>query len=240
MANIYWSDLTLPTLEENLALDEALLLQAEDGGPEVLRCWEWPTPAVVLGAAGRIRDEVNIEQCQEDGIPIHRRASGGGTVLLNRGCLLFSLILRFDRDPSLQHIPSSYKFILGKLVDALAAAADGVAFQGQSDLTLNDRKFSGNSQQRKRHNVLHHGTLLYAFDAGGLGRYLRSPPRQPEYRGGRSHEAFLVNLPMGVGELRRMLRGVWEAEDEMPDWPGDVVMALVAEKYGTREWVERR
>ena len=46
-------DLTLPSVAENLALDEALLLECEAGtGQEVLRLWEWPRPAVVLGAAG--------------------------------------------------------------------------------------------------------------------------------------------------------------------------------------------
>ena len=52
-------DVTLPSLPENLALDEALLLEAEAGrGGEVLRLWEWPRPAVVLGAGGRIADDV--------------------------------------------------------------------------------------------------------------------------------------------------------------------------------------
>ena len=46
-------DATLGALAENLALDEALLLAAEAGGPEVLRLWEWPSPAVVLGAGCR-------------------------------------------------------------------------------------------------------------------------------------------------------------------------------------------
>ena len=46
-------DLTLPTLADNLALDEALLLQAEAGGPEALRFWEWPSYAVVIGAGGK-------------------------------------------------------------------------------------------------------------------------------------------------------------------------------------------
>src|SRR5947208_2305701 len=45
-------DLTLPTAAENLALDEALLLAAEGGGPEVLRLWENPSYAVVLGSGG--------------------------------------------------------------------------------------------------------------------------------------------------------------------------------------------
>ena len=39
-------DITLSTLNENLALDEALLLEAEAGrSGEVLRVWEWPSPS---------------------------------------------------------------------------------------------------------------------------------------------------------------------------------------------------
>src|SRR5258705_289501 len=41
-------DLTLPAAAENLALDEALLLEAEAGSAgEILRLWEWPRPAGV-------------------------------------------------------------------------------------------------------------------------------------------------------------------------------------------------
>src|ERR1700733_14347192 len=106
-------DLTLPSLVENLALDEALLLHAEAGGPEVLRLWQWPTHAVVLGAGGRLADDVEEDAGQTDGVPIMRRSSGGGSVLLGPGCLLFSLILRFDRDPALSDLHASYRFILG-------------------------------------------------------------------------------------------------------------------------------
>ena len=74
---------TLPALDENLALDEAMLLAAEAGdGGEVLRFWEWPSAAVVLGAGGSIEIDVNEPACRADGVALHRRASGGGTVLL--------------------------------------------------------------------------------------------------------------------------------------------------------------
>ena len=71
-------DLTLPNLPANLALDEALLLSAEAGGPEVLRFWEWPGPAVIIGAGGKWHDEAQVAACQRDGVPILRRSSGGG------------------------------------------------------------------------------------------------------------------------------------------------------------------
>src|SRR5690349_11824001 len=94
-------DLTLPTLAENLALDEALLVEGEATGTEILRFWEWQPLAVVVGAGGRLTLEVNERACNDDNVPVLRRSSGGGAVLLGRGCLLFSLVLAFDHDPAL-------------------------------------------------------------------------------------------------------------------------------------------
>ena len=53
-------ELTLPTPAENLALDEALLLEAESGAGEVLRLWEWPAPAVVLGSGCKLAEDVDV------------------------------------------------------------------------------------------------------------------------------------------------------------------------------------
>src|SRR5260370_1685230 len=105
-------DVTLPSLAANLALDEALLLEAEAGGRQVLRTWDWSGPAVVLGAAGRLAQEVHEDACRRDGVPILRRASGGGTVLLGKGCLCFSLVLSYDRAPALGLVSSSYRYLL--------------------------------------------------------------------------------------------------------------------------------
>ncbi len=233
--------LSLPGLAENLALDEALLLEAEDGnGAECLRVWEWPAPAVVLGAGGRLTEDVDEAACLADGVPAHRRSSGGGTVLLGRGCLLFSLVLAYRRAPELTEIHSSYRFILGRIRDALIALQPDLELAGTSDLSCAGRKVSGNSQQRKRTHLLHHGTLLYDFDLEGIGRYLHLPKRQPEYRAGREHEAFLTNLKARGAELIERLRCCWDAHDKTVVWPEASVRRLVEEKYTRAEWIRRR
>jgi lipoate-protein ligase A len=174
-------DLTLATVVENLALDESLLLEAESGhGGEVLRLWEWSQPAVILGSGCRLTEDVDKAACLAGGVPILRRASGGGTVLLGRGCLCYSLVLSYDRSPALGSIRSSYLYILECMRDALAGIAQDITCAGTSDLAVGGRKLSGNAQQRKRSFLLHHGTLLYDFDADQVGRYLRLPVRQPD------------------------------------------------------------
>jgi lipoate---protein ligase len=230
-------DLTLPTPEENLALDEALLLRAESGqGGEALRLWEWPSPVVVLGSACRLAEDVDEPACVAAGVPVVRRSSGGGTVLWGQGCLLYSLVLRFD--PALTEIRPSYRYILGRVAEALGVA--GVEHAGISDLAIEGRKFSGNAQQRKRDHLLHHGTILVDFDLTQVGRYLRVPPRQPEYRAGRAHEEFLCNLDLPAEEVRRRLRAGWGADAEATWWPAEVVRRLVAEKYALEAWTRRR
>src|SRR5205085_1717108 len=143
--------------------DEALLLDAEAGtGTEVLRLWEWPASVVVLGSGCSLAGDVNEAACLADGVPILRRSSGGGTVLWGRGSLLFSLVLSYERSPELTQVGSSYRYILGRIADALNVA--GLRQAGVSDLALGELKVSGNAQQRKRSFLLHHGTLLYDFD----------------------------------------------------------------------------
>jgi lipoate-protein ligase A len=236
-----WLDLTLPTLAENLALDEALLLDAESGrGGEVLRVWEWPAYAVVLGAGGKVANDVDTAACAADGVPLARRSSGGGTVLLGPGCLLYSLVLRYDHAPELREIGPAHRWVLGRMVEALTPLVSGITLAGYSDLTAGGRKFSGNSQQRKRDHLLYHGTLLYDFDVPLLGRYLREPPKQPGYRAQRQHGDFVRNLPVGAAELRERLRMEWGAQPIGRAIPSAEVCRLVAEKYGQAEWVYRR
>jgi lipoate-protein ligase A len=231
---------TLASAAENLALDEALLLEAEMGQyNEVLRVWEWPAPVVVLGSGCRLAQDVQEAACERDGVPVLRRSSGGGTVLLGQGCLAFSLVLCLDRAPELGEIRSSYRYILGEVSRALASVAPGIEVAGISDLAVGGLKCSGNAQQRKRGHLLHHGTLLYAFALERVGDYLKTPQRQPEYRQGRDHNVFLCNLPVSRDELVRRLREVWVSDQVTDELPVDLAKQLVAEKYGSRAWIRR-
>jgi hypothetical protein len=81
---------------------------------------------------------------------------------------------------------------------------------------------------------------LYDFDLESIGRYLRRPARQPEYRQHRDHAAFVRNLPATAADLRRRLYAAWRAETPGGEWPEARVRQLVADKYGREEWVRRR
>lgn len=231
-------DLTLPTPEENLALDEALLERAERAGEplEVLRMWEPPAPLVVVGSSSRVAAEVRLEACRERGVPILRRPSGGLSIVTGPGCLMYAVVLSYAQRPALRAIDQAHRLVLDTLVAALRPLVPGVVRAGTSDLALSGRKFSGNSLRCKRDHLLYHGTLLFDFPLDLVEQCLAMPPRQPEYRAGRPHGDFLTNLPLGHAELRRALIAGFGANEPEADWPAAETARLAAEKYGSREW----
>jgi lipoate---protein ligase len=231
-------DLTLPTPQENLALDEALLEEAEASAApiETLRFWESSRPLVVVGRGSRVEGEVDAEQCARLDIPILRRTSGGGAIVAAPGCLMYAVILSYEQRPELRSLDDAHRFVLETALERLRRLVPGAARQGTSDLTIGDSKFSGNSMRCKRRGFLYHGTLLYDLDLTLVAQCLRMPPRQPEYRKGRAHQAFVANLALSGDALKRVLSEAWGARRARLEWPRQRVQSLVAQKYDRRDW----
>lgn len=243
-------DLSLDTPAENLALDEVLLLEAEEkcalSGEqqsrcsfEVLRLWESSEYFVVLGAGGKLYEEVRVETCRADGVAILRRDSGGGTVVQGPGCLNFALVLDVRTRPQCSDVSGTNQFVLSRILSTFVLHWPEAQRKGISDLALNNRKFCGTAQRRKRHHVLFHGAILYDFDLSRIDRYLTHPPKEPDYRRGRPHREFVINLPATAERLRALLTDVWEASDSLCAYPAERVAELVAAKYSKAEWNER-
>lgn len=231
-------DLTLPTPEENLALDEALLDEAEQcpGPQETLRFWEPDGRIVVLGRSSRPEVEVHAEACFDDGVPILRRTSGGATILTGPGCLMYALVLSYERRPALRAVDVAHHLVLDTMVDALRPLVPQIRCRGISDLALDHRKCSGNSVRCRKRHLLYHGTLLYRFPLELVAKYLRMPPREPDYREGRDHRSFLANLPLEAEAIRAALRVAWQAEEPAAEWPRHRTAELVAQRYARPEW----
>ncbi len=235
-------DLTLPTPEENVALDEALLDAAEAGEiqDDVLRLWEPAQHFVVAGRSSRIAEEVELAACEASSVPVLRRTSGGAAIVAGPGCLMYALVLRYDGREHLRMLDQAHAHVLGAIAKALAAFIPGIEHRGTCDLVLGNRKFSGNSVRCKRDHLLYHGTLLHHFDLALVGRLLRLPPRQPEYRAGRSHQQFIANLGVPDPDLKRALIDGLAADEPLENWPRERTNRLVAERYSLADWNRQR
>jgi lipoate-protein ligase A len=229
-------DLTFPTPEENLACDEALLDLCEEGlAGDILRFWEPTEYFVVVGYANKVSEEVHHTFCDFQGIPILRRCTGGGAVLQGAGVLNYSLILRADDE--LHNISATNSFVLKRHCLELAAILRApVEIQGHTDLAVGGLKFCGNSQRRKKQFLLFHGSFLLNLDIDMVEQTLRLPSRQPDYRLGRSHSDFLMNLKVSSALIKNALRKSWNATQLLPQIPAPAIALLEREKYSRAEW----
>ena len=164
---------------DDLAFEADLLERAADGRCSAL-VTSWPGPVVVLGYA-QPPEDVDLEWCCDQGIPVLRRLSGG-TGVIHRGDLGVALVLPKEH-PWAQGIVGLYDRFLGVLEPALAEMGSGVrrvaeprratrvrspiCFEDQlaDTLVVDDRKAVGCSQTRKKGGVLIHAAVLFGVDA---------------------------------------------------------------------------
>jgi lipoate---protein ligase len=232
-------DIVFADPARNLACDEALIdfCEADAGGTEILRIWEPANYFVVLGYSNRVAREIDVDTCEASAIPILRRSSGGGAVLQGPGCVNYTLIMRNERPGYVGDIGKAYRRVLEphrRIFTTLTSEA--VEIEGISDLTIVGRKFSGNSQHRKRSCTLFHGTFLLGLDFSLVETCLRMPSRQPSYRQDRPHGLFLRNIPIDATQVRRALREEWQANERLLDFPYQRLEDLVRNRYSCSDW----
>ena len=237
-------NVTLETAEGNLALDEALLLtmDREPHSEEMLRVWEPSTMHVVLGRASKVEQEVNASECVADAVPLFRRTTGGATILAGPGCLFYSVVLNRTRHPDLKGLEQIHQFVLNRVAQGLGTRIADIRREGTSDLTLPGeeggprKKFSGNSLRVRREALLYHGTILCDFPLASISRYLRTPPRQPDYRAGRDHQHFVANLGGNRSDLMRAIQEGFPIDGTVVSYPRSLVEELVETKYRRDDW----
>ncbi|MCS7204971.1 MAG: lipoate--protein ligase family protein [Leptospiraceae bacterium] len=196
----------------SIALEESLAFyysKVEDF-TALLRFWFNP-PSIILGRSCKVLENINSEVLialhnkqkkflKDKNICLVRRLSGGGTVYHTYGNLNYTFIIPLKKYPEFFSIPNSYNIILNFLIKALKKQNIEALIQGLSDLVIETKegykKFSGNSQFRKYHMLVHHGTLILQKNViEEVQKILKHPPKEPDYRMKRSHEDFLTTLP---------------------------------------------
>ncbi|GIX04675.1 MAG: lipoate--protein ligase A [Planctomycetaceae bacterium] len=198
-----------PSLEAHLKYDEQWLREVDQEPCQAyLRVWELTDYAVVLGRSNQPERETHLAACQAAGIPIVRRTSGGGTVLLGPGCLCYSLIVPLPANMS-RDVSRLLALLLSQLVNQFHQIGWEISRQGISDLTWRGRKFAGHAQRWLRRAMLHHGSILYNFDLDAISHFLAHPSREPVYRAQREHRDFLINLPLTRTQLVDVLHQTW-------------------------------
>jgi len=135
----------------NMAVDEAIMIAHKNGlVPPTIRFYQWSPPAVSLGYFQDLKKEINVKVCQDIGIDIVRRPTGGKAVLHDQE-LTYSFIIK-ENDPLVNDsILETYKRISGGIIRGLSylgIKAELVPLRGKLENHL-----SGRSDKARIHHL---------------------------------------------------------------------------------------
>jgi len=180
--------------------------------------------AVVLGSSNKKTLLVDLAKVKEKKIPIIKRFSGGGTVVIDQNTLFVTFVINKDH----LDVPLFPEPILRWSSHLYSRAWKIPQFQlKENDYCIGEKKCGGNAQYIRKNRWLHHTSFLWDYSDENM-ECLRLPHKQPLYRKARSHKEFLCRLnKYGLSPkehfeaVKKELKNQFileEADDSIWDW----------------------
>lgn len=226
MPSLHYLKLNHVSIYEQLKIEEALF---RVDGRNWLILNSGSAPAVVLGISGNAEKMLNLSAVDKSGIPVIRRFSGGGTVVVDSSTLFISFIFQKTDcacqpfpHPIMQWTEGVYRKAIGRSDFALR----------ENDYVLGEFKFGGNAQSIAKDRWVHHTSILWDYRSDMMA-HLKLPEKQPCYRSGRPHEAFLCRLkdylPSTATLFDGILRELSQSYTLIPADPSEIIPILTTE-----------
>lgn len=147
---------------------------------------------VVIGKGSDPSLELHEETIRLDGVPVLRRSTGGCAVVLAPNMLVASLVLCATEQANSSDYFRAFNGVTIRSLESLGIS--DLVHAGISDIARKGRKIAGSAIYRNRRLVFYHAVINLAGGTSLMERYLKHPPRTPEYRANRTHEEFVTSL----------------------------------------------
>ena len=224
----------------NLALEQ-YLFETVGQTADCFMLWQ-NKGSIIIGRHQNTMEEINRAFVEANNIPVVRRLSGGGAVYHDLGNLNFTFITSQNQDSQL-HMQSFCTPVIQTL-NQLGVSAE---ISGRNDLTIQSRKFSGNSQYVKGGRLLHHGTLMFSSELEVLEKALRVQKDKMISKGIKSVRDRVTNIrdhlpnPVSLLEFKELLKqnilsSVIVSPYILSDYDFSEIQRIADERYHTWAW----
>ena len=156
------------------------------------KIWRPDNVYLVLGRSNNPLTSLYIEKVNKDSHSIIKRPSGGETVLISTNTLVISVKITIGNSVNTHEY---FKIINDRIINALSLL--GVKYlstKGISDICIGERKILGSSIYREKENLFYQSVLNVCESSDLITKYIKHPPREPDYRKGRDHSEFVTSL----------------------------------------------
>jgi lipoate-protein ligase A len=179
-----------------------------DLGREALTLVSPATPYVCIGFHQDAEQEVDLDFCKKNNIPVFRRNLGGGAVYLDGNQLFFHLILHRDNPAIPPGKISFYKKFLQPVIDVYRHIGIAADYKPVNDVLVENRKISGTGAAEIGECIVFVGNLIVDFDYDMMSRILKVPDEK--FRD-KIHQTIKANLTTIRRELGDEKTDPWSA-----------------------------
>ncbi len=144
-------------------------------GREGLNLLSPGSPYVCIGYFQDAEQEVDLERCRQEGIPVFRREVGGGAVYLDGEQLFYQLIIHKDNPLVPAGWEAFYRKFLEAPIQAYRALGIPAEYRPVNDIVANGRKVSGNGAAEIGDYYILVGNLIVDFNYEMMVRVLKVP-----------------------------------------------------------------
>jgi lipoate-protein ligase A len=171
-------------------------------GKEALILLSPSTPYVCIGFHQDAEQEVDLEHCSANGIPLFRREVGGGAVYLDGNQLFFQLVLLRDNPIIPKNKAMFYRKFLSPIINVYRATGIPAEYKPLNDIMVHSRKISGTGVGEIGECVVFVGNIIIDFDYEMMCRVLRVPDEKFRDKVYRSLMENLTTMKRELGEER--------------------------------------
>jgi lipoate-protein ligase A len=184
-------------------LDSQLIYHAYPRlGMEGLNLLAPAEPYVCIGYHQDAAQEVDLDYCREQGIPVFRREVGGGAVYLDGQQLFYQLVVHRDNPLAPRDKGEFYERFLAPVLQTYEELGAKVRYKPVNDIiTAEGRKISGNGAGDIGDYAILVGNLIADFDYETMARVLRVPDAKFRDKVFKSLQENLTTLRREVGRV---------------------------------------
>ena len=159
-----------------LAADEILANRVGAGTSQpTLRLYTYQ-PSALVGRFQSIENELNLEYCAQNKIPVNRRPTGGGAIIMGENQLGVALAIPGKTDESYASVRERMAQFSQGIISGLNTLGIEVEFRRKNDLEVNGKKIAGlGLHKTATGGLLFHASLLVDLDVSYMLNVLRTP-----------------------------------------------------------------
>ena len=187
-------------------------------GREALSLVTPGAPYVCLGRHQDAVQEVDLEFCRSEGIPVFRREVGGGGVYLDGDQYFYQLILRKDNPLVPLSREAFFRKFLQPVLNTYRRIGLPAEFKPINDVLVNSRKIAGTGVGEIGECVVFVGNLIADFNFGLMSRVLKVPDEKFRDKIKKTMEENMTTIRRELGE-------------NADQWDNALLNDLLAEEY---------